>query len=124
MASRYHDRPANQDVIDKPSSFLELGFELTLSMIIFVTLMNLLLHFRIKYGDLVVTKKATMPYKIIFGFLGLALLENVIMIYVSNITYENDFERLTKSFLENEGLLLTIISIELCKFCILTSFIS
>ena len=78
-------------------------------------MLNLGFHCRVKYGDIVVTKKTTMPYKIIGFFLLFAVIESMFLIYVNNVVYRDDFKKLTHDFLYGDWLMLTIVALEICK---------
>ena len=50
-----------------------LNFDESLAVVIFILIINVSLHIRIKYGDMVVSHISTTPYKVAYWFLILAL---------------------------------------------------
>ena len=77
------------------SSFLSgLGFELTLAMQISVLIIVIVLHVRIIYGDMIVTHMTTIPHKVTYIFLSLAIVECVVILFITEVTFDDyeDFE--------------------------------
>lgn len=52
----------------------EYGFELALSVLISVLILNITLHMRIKFGNMAVTHVTFKPYKMAYVFLTLAII--------------------------------------------------
>lgn len=72
--------------------FCELGFELSFAFIVFVLIVNIGLHLRIKYGDMVITHMTTLPYKIAYVVLIVGLIESLMLLIMRNIVFADDFD--------------------------------
>ena len=71
-----------------------LGFEEAFACIFAMLLVNVTMHTRLKYGDMVVTHITTRPYKVATVFLVVALLESIFLIYLNNIWADGDFTQI------------------------------
>ena len=86
-------------------------------------ILNVILHVRIKFGNMVVTHVTTRPYKIAYVFLILALLQTVGMIYLTNIYYDGQFTEVVNLWLDSSVFKVIFVSFELFKFTWIFIFI-
>ena len=103
--------------------FCELGFELSFAFIVFVLLVNLGLHLRIKYGDMVITHMTTLPYKIAYVVTIVGLIESLMMIIMLNIVFLGDFNQFTTYISDTPFFLLLFSTLEIVKFTAIGTFI-
>ena len=78
--------------------------------------MNIVLHTRIKFGSMVVTHNTTKPYKVAYIFLLLAGIQSVSLIYLTNVYYARNFNKIRDLWIENNIFKVVFISFELLKF--------
>ena len=70
-----------------------LNFDESLAVVLFILLINVGLHTRIKYGNMVVTNISTVPYKIAYWFLIIALCQAIMLVYMVNIHFTGVFAK-------------------------------
>ena len=103
---------------------MELGFEGAFACISCVLILNTILHLRIKYGDMVVTRITTKPYKVIYFYLVFGLIEVSYIIFLINVRFSHNFNAFLKYWFDSWAPIQTIITLELCKLGAICYFIS
>ena len=103
---------------------LQIGFEKSVSAVIFMLIINLVLHIRIKFGDMVVSHISTNPYKAAYGFLTIALIQSLQFVYLVNIKYENDFTKFVDLWVNNGTYNAIFMAFECCKFAAIIFFLN
>ena len=99
----------------------ELGFELAFSCIILVLLVTVVMHMRIKYGDMVVTRRTTVPYKVAYAFLTVAAFECLTMLVLANIIFKDEgFQGFLDFLAGNTYFKFSVIFIEIIKVLIVS----
>lgn len=105
-------------------SFLQLGFEQSFACTVCLLILSVTMHVRIKFGDMVVTRTTTRPYKIAHLFFILTLLETIFIITVVNVVNKDDFGDFILKFETEAPLMITLMSFETTKFCLIFIFLS
>ena len=100
-----------------------MGFEGSFSLNLVCLLINIVLHTRIKFGDMVVSHITTWPYKVAYVFMFISLLESTIAVCVLNIHFEGDFTKFVESWENNGPFNALIMAFELCKITWIAVFI-
>ena len=100
-----------------------MGFEGSFSLNLVCLLINIVLHTRIKFGDMVVSHISTWPYKVAYVFMFISLLESMIVICVLNIHFSGNFLEFVNSWKHNGPFNALIMAFELCKITWIVVFI-
>ena len=93
----------------------ELGFEFSFAFFVLLLLANVFLHVRIKFGRVVVTHMTTVPFKVAYGFLFVSILQCMYLIYVVNVTFENNFDDFRQDWIRDPRIKIVFIFFELTK---------
>ena len=101
----------------------ELGFEQSFAFLAMFLVANTFLHVRIKYGSMVVTHMTTWPYKIIFFFLIVAIIESVMLLILDNIVFAGHFENFLRFTTTNAIFKLTLVAFEIAKIALVFVFV-
>lgn len=101
----------------------ELGFEYAFACIVAVLLLNGILHYRIKFGDMLITHMTTLPYKRAYVFIFFALIQNSYLLVLSNIVFKGDFDDLVSHWHDNSLFKCIFACLELCKFGSICNFV-
>ena len=94
-----------------------------MALVLTFTLVNLVLHTRIKFGNMVVSHITTRPYKVAYAFLFLSFTETLIMICIVNIHDEGDFSRFINKWIWDGQFNAVLIAFEISKLTAIWIFL-
>ena len=81
------------------------------------------MHMRIKYGDMVVTRRTTVPFKIAYAYLAVASLECIMMMVLANLIFTDQFTGLLDFLADNPYFKFTFIFLEITKTLLVLTFV-